>query len=128
MVNPPAPTWERQTPHLWGYSAAMPTAIKRSAYECEENDSSNHYNYPNKSNRPSAFIPPKFQPREPPAPIQHVESGPIYPQTISTTFNRFVEPPPRLSNETSIRSDTSIPLVQQSPPMKTLVSSCKQLH
>ncbi|CAF0964095.1 unnamed protein product [Adineta ricciae] len=62
---PPLPTTmsslERHNPNQWGY-AGMTTAMKRSAYD---DDNENHENYITKISKSSHFIPPTFQKREP---------------------------------------------------------------
>lgn len=54
----PMPSLERHNPHQWGYTG-MTTAMKRSAYEDDDND--NNSNYVPKITKSSHFIPPAFQ-------------------------------------------------------------------
>ncbi|CAF1225359.1 unnamed protein product [Adineta ricciae] len=62
---PPLPSTmsslERHNPNQWGY-AGMTTAMKRTAYD---DDNENHENHITKISKSSHFIPPTFQKREP---------------------------------------------------------------
>jgi hypothetical protein len=52
---------ERHNPHQWGY-AGMTTAMKRSAYNDDDNE--NHSNHVTKITKSSPFVPPTFHKRE----------------------------------------------------------------
>lgn len=92
-------SYERNTPHQWGYAGITPAMKRQSHYDQHGNDDDDHanqslYKQPSKLMKTSHFTPPAFQPREPPP----APPPPLVQQQSKPSFTTSIEQPGLLSD------------------------------